>query len=163
MNKRIPIKGLVLTGLIAALYVVLTLPFGQVAFGPIQFRIAEVLTLLPFCTPWAIPGVTVGCLLSNLLFSTLWDALFGTLATLLAAYCTYRSKHLLVAPVWPILFNGLIIGTMLTFIIVGRFEWIPWLTMMGEVTLSEFIVCFAIGVPFLRMIRHYKLERFLKV
>lgn len=163
MNKKFPIKGLVLTGLLAALYVVLTLPFGQIAFGPIQFRIAEVLTLLPFFTPWAIPGVTIGCLLSNLLFSTLWDTLFGTLATLIAAWFTYRSRHLLVAPLWPILFNGLIIGTMLTFMIVGTFEWIPWLTMIAEVSVSEFVICFAIGVPFMRMIKHYKLERFFKL
>lgn len=163
MNKRFPIKGLVLTGLIAALYVVFTLPFGQIAFGPIQFRIAEILTLLPFFTPWAIPGVTIGCLLSNLLFSTVWDAVFGTLATLIAAYLTYKSKHLLIAPVWPILLNGLIIGTMLTFMILGHFEWGAWLTMMLEVAASEFIICFAIGVPFLRMIRHYKLEKYFRV
>ncbi len=163
MQKKIPSKGLVLTGLIAALYVVLTLPFGQIAFGPIQFRIAEVLTLLPFFTPWAIPGVTIGCLLSNLLFSTVWDAVFGTLATLIAAWFTYRSKHLLVAPIWPILFNGLIIGTMLVFMITGSFEWGVWLTMTAEVAVSEFVVCFAIGVPFMQTIQHYKLQRFFKV
>ncbi|MBQ8600207.1 MAG: QueT transporter family protein [Clostridia bacterium] len=163
MNKKLSVKGLVLTGLIAALYVVFTLPFGQIAFGPIQVRIAEVLTLLPFFTPWAIPGVTIGCLLSNLLFSTIWDAVFGTLATLIAAYLTYKSKHLLVAPVWPILLNGLIIGTMLTFMILGSFEWGAWLTMMLEVAASEFVICFAIGVPFMRMIRHYKLEKYLNV
>ncbi len=163
MNKHFPIKGLVLTGLIAALYVVFTLPFGQIAFGPIQFRVAEILTLLPFFTPWAIPGVTVGCLLSNLLFSTLWDALFGTLATLIAAYLTYKSKHLLMAPLWPILFNGLIIGTMLTFMILGHFEWGGWLTMVLEVAASEFVICFAVGVPFMRMIRHYKLEKYLNL
>ena len=163
MNKKIPSKGLVLTGLIAALYVVLTLPFGQVAFGPIQFRVAEVLTLLPFFTPWAIPGVTIGCLLSNLLFSTVWDALFGTLATLIAAWFTHRSKHLLVAPIWPILFNGLIIGTMQVFMITGRFEWGVWLTMTAEVTVSEFVVCFAIGVPFMRMIQRYNLQKFFKI
>ena len=163
MNKKLSVKGLVLTGLIAALYVVFTLPFGQIAFGPIQVRIAEVLTLLPFFTPWAIPGVTIGCLLSNLLFSTIWDAVFGTLATLIAAYLTYKSKHLLVAPVWPILLNGLIIGTMLTFMILGSCEWGAWLTMMLEVAASEFVICFAIGVPFMRMIRHYKLEKYLNV
>lgn len=162
MKKKFPIKGLTMTGLIGALYVVFTLPFGQVAFGPIQFRIAELLTVLPFFTPWAIPGVTLGCLLSNLLFSTVWDVVFGSLATLIAAYFTYRSRHLLVAPIWPILFNGLIIGTMLTFMILGHFDWIPWLTMMGEVALSEFVICFAIGVPFMRLIQRSKLERIFK-
>lgn len=163
MKKQFPVRGLALTGLIAALYVVLTLPFGQIAFGPIQFRIAEVLTLLPFFTPWAIPGVTIGCLLSNLLFSTVWDVIFGTLATLIAAYFTYRSKHLLIAPLWPILFNGLIIGTMLVYMIVGHFEWGALMTMMAEVTVSEFVICFAIGVPFMRAIQRYNLQRFFKV
>lgn len=162
MNKSISVKRLVLTGLIAALYVVFTLPFGQVAFGPIQFRIAEILTLLPFFSPWAIWGVTIGCLLSNLLFSTVWDALFGTLATLLAAWCTYKCKHLLLAPIPPILFNGVIIGALLTFMSVGRLDWAVFGTIAVEVTASEFIVCFALGVPFMRMIKHYKLERFLK-
>ncbi len=161
MNK-ISTKGLAVTGIIAALYVVLTLPFGQFAFGPIQFRLAELLTLLPFFSPWAIPGVTLGCLLSNLFFSTPWDALFGTLATLIAAYFTYKSRHLLIAPLWPILFNGLIIGTVLTFMIVGEFQWLPWLTMMFEVAASEFVICFALGVPFMRFFQKRKLDRYMK-
>lgn len=160
--KKNSAKKLVITSLIAALYVVFTLPFGQLAFGPIQFRLAELLTLLPFYTPWAIPGVTLGCLISNLLFSTVWDALFGTLATLIAAYLTYRSKHMLVAPVWPILLNGLFIGTMLTYMIVGHFEWSAWLTMVAEVAVSEFVICFAIGVPFMRMIEQYELQKLFK-
>lgn len=160
--KKFSTKGLVMAGLIAALYVVFTLPFGQLAFGPIQFRIAELLTLLPFYTPWAIPGVALGCLISNLLFSTVWDVLIGTLATLIAAYLTYRSKHLLVAPVWPILLNGLFIGTMLTYMTIGQFEWSAWLTMVAEVAISEFVICFAIGVPFMRMIERYELQRLFK-
>ena len=162
MNKKISVRQLAFIGLIAALYVVFTLPFGQIAFGPIQFRIAEILTLLPFFSPLAIFGVTLGCFLSNLLFSTVWDVIFGTLATLIAAYFTYKTKHLLIAPLWPILFNSLIIGTMLTFMIIGHFEWGAWLTMMLEVAASEFVVCFAMGVPFMRMIQHYKLERYMR-
>ena len=160
--KKFSVKGMAVAGVIAALYVALTLPFGQIAFGPIQFRLAELLTLLPFFSPWAIPGVTLGCLLSNLLFSTVWDALFGTLATLIAAYFTYKSRHLLIAPIWPILFNGLIIGTMLTFMILGEFQWGAWLAMMFEVAASEFVVCFALGVPFMQYWKKYKLDRFLK-
>lgn len=160
MKKATP-KSLVLTGLIAALYVVFTLPFGQIAFGPIQFRIAEILTLLPFFSPWAIPGVTIGCLLSNLLFSTPWDALFGTLATLIAAYFTYRTKHLLLAPLWPVLFNALIIGTLLTFM-MGPFGWGVWLTVSAEIAVSEFTVCFALGVPFMRMLQRPAFQNLLK-
>ena len=122
MKKR-SVRGLVLTGLIAGLYVVLTLPFGQIAFGPIQFRLAEVLTLLPFFTPWAIPGCTIGCLLSNLLFSTPLDVVVGTAATLIAAYLTYKCKWLLLAPLPPILANGLMIGGLLTYLSTGSFSW----------------------------------------
>ncbi len=161
--KKKTVYGMILTGLIAALYVVFTLPFGQVAFGPIQFRIAEVLTLLPFFTPWAIPGCTIGCLLSNLLFSTPLDVLFGSLATLLAAFCTYKSKKMLLAPLWPVLFNGLIIGTMLTFMLLpAGFKWLPWLTMVGEVTASEFVVCYLLGIPFMGLIKRTRLEEYLK-
>ena len=159
--KKFSIKGMAIAGVIAALYVALTLPFGQFAFGPIQFRLAEILTLLPFCSPWAIWGVTIGCLLSNLLFSTVWDVIFGTLATLIAAYFTYKSRHLLIAPLWPILFNGLIIGTMLSILTLDAFAIIPWLTIMAQITASEFIVCFALGVPFIKYFKQYKLDRFL--
>lgn len=159
--KNFSVKGMAVAGVIAALYVALTLPFGQFAFGPIQFRLAEILTLLPFLSPWAIWGVTIGCLLSNLLFSSVWDAIFGTLATLIAAYFTYKSRHLLVAPVWPILFNGLIIGTMLAILTLESFAVVPWLTIMAEITASEFIVCFAMGVPFIKYFKKYKLDRFL--
>ncbi len=160
--KKIPVKGMVLCGLIAALYVVFTLPFGQIAFGPIQFRIAEVLTLLPFFTPWAIPGCTLGCLLANLLFSTPLDAAVGPLATLLAAFLTYRCRHLLLAPLPPILINGIVIGTMLTWLSLGKLEGLPLLISMGQIAASEFVICFAIGVPFLRMIQRYRLERYLR-
>lgn len=160
--KKTPVRGIVLTGLIAAIYVVCTLPFGQVAFGPIQFRVAEVLTVLPFFTPWAIPGCTIGCLISNLLFSTPWDALFGTIATLLAAICTYKSKKMLLAPLWPVVFNGLIIGTMLTFLLLPAFEWVPWLIMVGEVAASETVVCYLLGLPFMGLIRRSRLTDYLK-
>ena len=153
MKKHIHTRGMAIAGVIAALYVVLTLPFGQIAFGPIQFRIGELLTLLPFFTPWAIPGVTIGCLISNLLFSTVWDVLFGSLATLIAAWFTYKSRHLWVAPLWPILFNGLIIGTMLSVLFLEPFTILAWLLMMLEIAASEFVVCFVLGVPFMRYIQ----------
>ena len=161
--KKIPVKGMVLTGLIAALYVVFTLPFGQIAFGPIQFRIAEILTLLPFFTPWAIPGCTIGCLLANLLFSTPLDAIIGPAATLIAAICTWKTNHMLLAPVYPIVVNGLMIGTMLTWLELGRISWLPWLITMGQVAACEFVICFAIGIPFMCMIQRYHLDRFLTI
>ncbi|MBQ9132069.1 MAG: QueT transporter family protein [Clostridia bacterium] len=75
-------------GLIAALYTVLTVAIGAVglANGAIQLRISEALCVLPFFTPAAIPGLTLGCLISNLWTGCIWqDVVFGSLATLLGA------------------------------------------------------------------------------
>ena len=76
---------------IAAVYTVLTLVFAPIAFGPIQCRISEMLTVLPAFTPAAIPGLAIGCLLSNILGGAIVpDIIFGSLATLIGAYFTHR-------------------------------------------------------------------------
>lgn len=102
---------------IAAIYVVLTMLVAPIAFGPIQFRFSEALTILPFFTPTAIPGLFVGCLLSNLLGgAVLWDVIFGSLATLIGAFGTYllrRHRKLICLP--PILSNTLIIPWVLRY------------------------------------------------
>ena len=88
LRKKNSILYICQAGLIAALYVVLTVAIGAVglASGAVQLRISEALCVLPFFTPAAIPGLAVGCLLANLLTSCIWqDVLFGTLATLLGA------------------------------------------------------------------------------
>ena len=75
---------------IAALYVVLTLPFASFALGVVQFRFAEALTILPYFTPAAIPGLTIGCFLANLLSgAAALDVVFGSLATLIGACLSY--------------------------------------------------------------------------
>ncbi len=102
---------------IAAIYVVLVLVFQSTSFGPIQFRIAEALTILPYFTPAAIPGVTIGCLLSNLLFEAdILDVVFGTAATLLAAYLSYKLRfNKFLVPIPPILINAIVIPWVLKF------------------------------------------------
>lgn len=71
---------------IAAVYVVLTMAFAPISFGPIQFRISEALCILPFFTPAAVPGLFIGCFLSNFLCgAALPDVIFGSLATLIGA------------------------------------------------------------------------------
>lgn len=104
-------------GAIAALYVVLTLvaqAFG-LASGAIQVRLSEALTILPCFTAAAVPGLTVGCLLANLLTGcALWDVVFGTLATLIGAVGTYllRKKPLL-AWIPPVVSNAVIVPVVL--------------------------------------------------
>ena len=111
------VTTMVQAAVIAALYVALTLPFAPIAYGPVQFRISEALTILPYFTPAAIPGVTLGCLLSNILLgSPLPDIVFGTLATLIGAVFSYRlRKHKYLVCVPPILSNALIIPWVLKF------------------------------------------------
>ena len=105
--------------MIATIYVVLTgIAAGfDLANGAIQVRFSEALTVLPFFTPAAVPGLTIGCLLSNILFSgNIFDIIFGTLATLLGAVGTRmlrKSRWLCSIP--PIISNALIIPPVLTF------------------------------------------------
>lgn len=105
--------------LIASLYVVLTLiasAFGLSSYA-IQIRFSEALCILPIFTTAAIPGLAIGCLISNLICAALWqDILFGTLATLIGALGTYAlRKYKWIAPLPPILANMLIIPFVLAY------------------------------------------------
>lgn len=96
---------------IAAIYVVLTILFAPISFGPVQFRISEALCVLPYFTPAAVPGVFLGCLLSNLLCgAAALDVVFGSLATLIGAVGSYVLRdHKWAVCVPPILSNTIII------------------------------------------------------
>ena len=132
--------------LIAALYTVLTIIAAgfDLASGAIQVRFSEALTIMPFFTPAAIPGLTLGCLLSNILTGcALPDIIFGTLATLLGALGSYalRSNRFLCA-IPPIVSNALIIPFILTYAyhIPGG---IP--LFMLTVGIGELISCMGLG------------------
>ena len=115
-RRSINTKALCLSGIIAALYAALTLMLPVLSYGAWQCRLSEALTLLPLVLPQSVPGLAVGCLAANLLSPVgIWDVLFGTLATLLAAIGTYalRQKPLLAASC-PVISNGLIVGLMLS-------------------------------------------------
>ena len=104
---------------IAALYTVLTMIAAgfDLASGAVQVRFSEALTILPFFTPAAIPGLTIGCLLSNILTGcALPDIIFGTLATLIGALGTYALReHRWLCALPPIVSNAVIIPFVLTF------------------------------------------------
>jgi len=146
-------KGLAIGGMVAAIYVVLTLIFQPISFGAIQFRIAEAMTLMPIMTPYAVPGLFVGCLLANWLGGGIWfDVVLGSIATLLAAVCTrkFRDRPALAA-IFPTLFNGLIVGPVVYFAYVrapGDPVSVPTLLFnMGTVALGELAVCYVLGLP----------------
>jgi len=140
---------------IAAIYVVLTMVFAPISFGPIQFRISEALCILPYFTPAAIPGLFVGCFLSNLLGTAApLDILFGSLATLIGAIGSYalRDKKWLVC-LPPILSNTIIIPWVLRFA-YGTEDLIPFA--MLTVGIGEVLAIGVLGNMFLVLLERYK-------
>ena len=136
------VTTMVQAALIAAVYAALTLPFAPVSYGPIQFRVSEALTILPYFTSAAVPGVTLGCLLSNILMGSPFpDVIFGTLATLIGAiFSRMLRKHKYLVCVPPILSNALIIPWVLKFA-YGVEDLVPF--MMLTVGIGEVL---AVGV-----------------
>lgn len=131
--------------IIAAIYTVLVLIAAPISYGPIQTRFAEALTVLPYFTPAAIPGVTIGCLLSGILTGAdLLDIIFGSLATLIAAFLSYRlRKHKFLVPIPPILSNAIIIPWVLRYA-YGFKDAIPY--MMLTVGAGEIITAGVMGI-----------------
>ena len=129
---------------VAALYVVLTLIFAPISFGSVQFRIAEILTILPLLTPAAVPGLFVGCLLGNILGGAIiWDIVFGSLATLIGAALGYllRFNRWLV-PLPTVIANALIIPWVLRY---GYGIRVPILLQIAYVAAGEILGCYILG------------------
>ncbi len=142
---------MVQAALIAAMYVVLTWLanlFG-LANGAIQVRFSEALTILPYFTPAAIPGLFVGCFISNTITgAAIWDILFGSLATLIGAFFTYKLRHFskCLAPLPPILANIIVVPQVLR-IVYGASDSIWYL--MATVGIGEIISCGIFGMVLL--------------
>lgn len=164
---------LVQGAIIATLYV--TVNYAQEMFlpfistvGPVQFRLSELLCTMAVFTPAAIPGLTVGCLLSNIISLGVLplDMIIGSLATLLAAICAYamRNIRLFSVPVpslfMPVVFNGVLIGLELElFYIEGAFTFAGFCLQAGLVALGELGVCVVLGIPFYLLLRKLPLFR----
>lgn len=152
------IKDLTIAAVIAALYAALTVVFAPISYGVVQFRISEALTLLPILFPQAIPGLTVGCLVSNLIGGYgVWDVVLGTLATLIAAILTYRLRgRLWLAALPPVVVNAVIVGGMLHFMFS-----LPLLATMASVGLGELAVVAVLGVTMILALKKVPaLQRF---
>ncbi len=152
---------------IAALYAALTMAFWEISSAGIQFRLSEALCILPAFTPAAIPGLTIGCAISNLSGGTWVDVVFGSSATLLASVCTYfigrafrvgetdkvRLPATLLCPLPPVIFNAAIIPFVLYFgygltSAFGIEGAAPVLAVhAGTVGAGEAAVCFLLGIP----------------
>ncbi len=147
MKQSVHVKTLCMGGAIAALYVVLTLvanAFG-LASGAIQVRLSEALTILPVFTAAAVPGLTVGCVLANLLTGcALWDVVFGSLATLIGAVGTRMlRKKPLIAWIPPVISNAVIVP-----VVLQKVYGVPdsfWYLML-TVGAGEVIACGILGL-----------------
>ena len=144
---------------IAALYVALTYLAGlmNLAYGPVQFRFSEALTVLPFLFPEAIPGLFVGCVVSNLIspYGAL-DLVVGSAATLLAALWTAKCRSRLLAPLPPVVCNMLLVGAMIAWYEAGFGAGFTVAFTYNALTvgLGEAIVCYALGLPLLRVLEN---------
>lgn len=135
--------------LIAAVYVVLVYILHPFSFGPLQFRAAEALTVLPIIYPEAVPGVFVGVLLSNMLGDVgIWDIIGGSLVSLLAAYVTYRYRHSWIAYASPIVLNAFLISLYLHLIYAQ-----PYWLVVGSIAVSEAVVVLGLGIPLVKLLR----------
>ncbi|MCD7735431.1 MAG: QueT transporter family protein [Lachnospiraceae bacterium] len=147
--------------LIAALYVVLTFLANELglANGNIQVRFSEALTILPFFTPAAIPGLYIGCLLANILTGcALPDIIFGPVATLIGALgtCALRSHSKWLAPVPPIVANAIVVPLVLLYGYGIRPLWFSFVT----VTIGEVISCGVFGMVLLFALSKYRTQLF---
>ena len=143
-------------GMIAAIYAALTyLAMAlNLAYGSIQFRFSEALTILPIFTPAAVPGLAIGCLIGNLASPYPLDLVFGTAASLIAALLTravrkVRIKNVpVLAPLPPVLVNAIIVGLQITLFTPGEAAsfW-GFLIAAVQVGLGQLAVCYLLGLP----------------
>lgn len=139
------------SAIIAAIYAALTFILQPISFGPIQFRVAEAMTILPVFMPEAVPGLFIGCLTANLIGGAMLpDIIIGSLATLLAALCTRVLKNrFFPAALMPVLFNGLMVGPTVYFCYVmgADFFSLPILLSTAlTVAVGEALVIFTLGL-----------------
>lgn len=148
--RKFSTRELTLAAFVAALYAVMSY-FGNIfglTYGGIQCRFAEALCVLPFFFPCTVPGLFVGCLITNLMSSVgPLDMVFGSMATLLAALWTARMPNRSLAPLPPVICNGIIIGAMIAWYEAGFGPgfW-PMFAWNGiTVAIGEAIACYGLG------------------
>lgn len=151
--KKTSVTFITQGAMIAALYVVLCVAFAPISYGEVQLRVAEALTILPYFTPAAIPGLFIGCIISNLMGGGIMlDVIFGSLATLIGAVGTYmlRKATPWVAPLPPIAANALIVPFVLYY---GYAVPLPIPFMMLTVGAGEVLGCGILGLVLLFAIK----------
>ncbi|MEN6634695.1 MAG: QueT transporter family protein [Clostridiaceae bacterium] len=156
-RKKFSVRDLAQGAIIAAIYALLTIFLAPISSGLIQCRVSEAMCILPYFTFSAVPGLFIGCLLANLLTGmAAYDVVFGSLATLLAAYLTYALRNKVpkyLAPMPSVVVNALVVGWLLTSIY--GFEVSFWVA-AGYVAIGQAIACFALGLPLMSLLERFR-------
>lgn len=155
-------KYIAQVGIIASLYAVITIILAPISYGPLQVRLSEALTVVPYLTSAAVPGLFIGCLVANVYGGQgLPDIIGGSLCTLLSAYLTYllsKTRKPILAPLPPFVVNSLGVSLYLHLLV----KWPYWIT-VGSIALGEFVACFVLGYPLLLfLLKRRKLVEMLK-
>lgn len=166
MSRYNKTKFIITGALIAAAYAGLTYlsnVFG-LAYGPIQLRVSEVLSILPVFTPAAIPGLTLGCFIANIGSFNAADMFFGTFATFLAAVLTYLLREIklknlpILAMLPPVIVNAVIIGLEIAWLYLPEGSgFLGFVISFLEVGLGQLIVCVGFGIPFYIVVKKYRI------
>lgn len=162
MHKKNRTLFITTCAVIAAAYAALTIVLAPISYGPVQFRVSEAFTVLPFLMPGTVWGIFAGCLIANLYTGSVLDIVFGSLATLLAGLCTAyfgkkrnTVKNRLLGCLMPVVFNAVIVGAVLTWG-YGFQEFPSPLASYGfnalTVGLGEAAVVYLIGYTLLRQL-----------
>lgn len=169
--KKITTGTITRMALLAAIYAALTLFLAPISFGPFQLRISEALTVLPFFFPETFLGLFIGCLLANIAGTMMGvslgilDIIFGSLATLLAAYLTMKigkikqsnpesaTKYMWLAPLPPVIVNAIVIGALLTYVLTPEAGIAAFPIFAAEVGVGQIAACYGLGIPLMFGIR----------
>ena len=138
-------KYIAMNAVIAALYVVLTMPFGVISTSAgLQFRPAEALAILPSLMPYVTPGLAIGCAISNMVSAFgIADVVFGSLVTLVAGYLSGKIKNPWLAALPPVLLNA----TLLPLIWLLAMGDAGYIVNAGSLLITQSAVIFGLGVP----------------
>ncbi len=151
--RILSVKKLTNAAVIAAIYFGLTMLLAPISFGALQFRVSEALCILPFFFPESVFGLFIGCILANLLGGVgILDVVFGSLATLIAAYLTMKIRIKWLACLPPVILNGVIVGAVIAFSLSPDAFWNAYLVIGAQVFLGELGVMYLMGLPLLYLL-----------
>lgn len=160
MNNKT--RLLCVSAVVGAAYAVLTVALAPISYGALQFRLSEALCILPYFIPGTAWGLAAGCCIANLMTGNIFDIIFGSLATLLAAFCTARigrrghtALSALCACLMPVLFNAVVVGA----VIMQAYNGMDIFSHLGvfalnaaQVGLGEAGVMLLVGYPLTRLL-----------